>query len=923
MSISDILYSIFIGPLEVLFEIIFSVPYELTENPAVAIFFLSLIMNLLLLPMYNRTDAIQLEAIDTEKRLRRWSQHIKKTFQGDERFMILQTYYRQNHYRQTDVLKGISPLLLEVPFFMAAYHFLSHLEPLAGAYLGPIESLGLPDALLHVGTFSINVLPILMTVINLISGAIYTRGAALQTKLQLYGMAAVFLVLLYDSPSGLVLYWTLNNLFSLVKNIIVRRKHPRLITGILLSILGIASGVGLWLTVEELTTWGIVGIVSLVLIMSLPLISCLFHRRKEKIQKIPSPAGKKAFYFACLLLTGVLGLLIPSALLRSSPDEFLVSRYSPLWYVGHSAFLAAGTFLVWLVVFHHLMKPSWQRKLEAGTVILCGVVLIDFMFFGQNYGNMGRDLVFDDKMTLQLAELLKNAGVLLAAGGILYGLFRWKPGFVGTVCLAGALAVGVMSAQNMVQSKNVVEAPLAAMKEESREISYDPVIHLSKDGKNVVVLMIDRGMAAYVPYIMEEKPELREQFSGFTYYPNTLSYGGHTNFGLPAVMGGYEYTPLEMNKRDDILLKNKHNEAMKVMPVMFLQEGYDVTVCDPTYANYRWSLDTSIYKDYPQIETHILEGNYNPNRVEYSQKLQEQLDRNFYFYSIFRACPTALQEYMYNEGKYLKPEGYNGQTLVSNLRAQGTRQTYANARTTLQALPKITEVTEGENNTFFMMCNNTAHEIVLLQMPDYTMENAVDNTGMDLPNPERTDGQGNTIVLRNTTQTTHYHVNMSAFLELGKWMDYLKENGVYDNTRIILVADHGFSTKQYPDKVLGDRYYDDILLYNPLLMVKDFNSDSFKTDERLMTNADTPLLASDGLISHPVNPFTGTGLEQAVDKDENIFVSASHEFNIHKNNGTRYKPDEWLMVHGDVREKENWSPFLDQDTAMNMAKTAN
>ena len=37
---------------------------------------------------------------------------------------------------------------------------------------------------------------------------------------------ALFLVLLYNSPSGLVIYWTMNNLFSLVKNIFYKMKHP-------------------------------------------------------------------------------------------------------------------------------------------------------------------------------------------------------------------------------------------------------------------------------------------------------------------------------------------------------------------------------------------------------------------------------------------------------------------------------------------------------------------------------------------------------------------------------------------------------------------------------------------------------------------------------------------------------------------------
>ena len=60
-------------------------------------------------------------------------------------------------------------------------------------------------------------LPIAMTLINIIAGAIYTKGFSFKEKAQIYGMALVFLVILYNSPSGLVLYWTMNNVFSLIK----------------------------------------------------------------------------------------------------------------------------------------------------------------------------------------------------------------------------------------------------------------------------------------------------------------------------------------------------------------------------------------------------------------------------------------------------------------------------------------------------------------------------------------------------------------------------------------------------------------------------------------------------------------------------------------------------------------------------------
>ena len=61
-----------------------------------------------------------------------------------------------------------------------------------------------PDQLLRLGGLSLNLLPVLMTGINLLSGVLYTRGAPLKSKVQTFGIALVFLALLYSSPSGLI-----------------------------------------------------------------------------------------------------------------------------------------------------------------------------------------------------------------------------------------------------------------------------------------------------------------------------------------------------------------------------------------------------------------------------------------------------------------------------------------------------------------------------------------------------------------------------------------------------------------------------------------------------------------------------------------------------------------------------------------------
>ena len=99
----------------------------------------------------------------------------------------------------------------------------------------------------------------------------------------------------------------------------------------------------------------------------------------------------------------------------------------------------------------------------------------------------------------------------------------------------------------------------------------------------------------------------------------------------------------------------------------------------------------------------------------------------------------------------------------------------------------------------------------------------------------------------------HYQVNMAAMIQLGKWFDYMREKDVFDNTRIILVADHGTSLQQWGELQIDEET--DVSFCYPLLMVKDFNSEEFTVSEEFMTNGDVPAIAMKDIIDNPRNPF--------------------------------------------------------------------
>ena len=210
-------------------------------------------------------------------------------------------------------MRGATSLLLEIPFFIAAYRFLSGLSILQGVSFGPIADLGKPDGLLHIAGLTINLLPIVMTVVNLISCVIFTKGSLAKTKIQLYGMAIFFLFFLYTSPSGLVFYWTLNNVFSLAKTAVYKLKYADIAVRIFCALAGIGSFVygfcfypyPSWRRLMMFALLGIALLAPLVIFA----VKKAMQGKKTKMRTLPPP-NKKLFFGAMAYLAAFTGLLI-------------------------------------------------------------------------------------------------------------------------------------------------------------------------------------------------------------------------------------------------------------------------------------------------------------------------------------------------------------------------------------------------------------------------------------------------------------------------------------------------------------------------------------------------------------------------------------------------------------------------------------
>ena len=859
MNLLSILYFLLIRPLELIYELIFSLSYKFTGSAVLSIVFLSITVGLLCLPLYTRADALQAEANAIEKKLKPWKTEIKKNFKGDEQVMMLQAYYRENNYHPLMMMRSSISLLLQIPFFISAYHMLSSSVALQGTSFGPIADLGAPDGIIKIGAFAINLLPILMTAINIISGTIYSKDLDKKAKIQLYVTALVFLVLLYNSPSGLVLYWTLNNVFSLVKNIVMK------------------------------------------------LVPASKKPKAEKEYK-KDKLDTALFVLYALCISTLIGLLIPSDYLVRAVENYMWNyRFENMSnYLWVSFLIGLGFFLVWGGIYFYVSK---NKRLAAGVMItMASWALINYFAFYCNETLINNYL--NDLYDHSFFGAPLNLVVLVLAALLIYIVFKNTRKVFLFLYIPIALAIIVVSISNIT---NIVKANNSyAFVENQREY---PQITLSADKPNVVVIMLDRAGGRVLPYILNERPDLIEGFDGFTWYRNSLSFGQSTNMAIPALYGGYEYIPAEMNARSDLLLEDKHNEALSIMPIIFDQNGYNVTMLDPSYAGYKLVPDLSIYEDYPDINAYISYEILNPYFDELADNRSDYFERNFFVFGFRLASPIAIRELLYDYGYYndLNSRLLNNtffQSISDNSHATGYNLTYMNSYYTLLSLPAITEFSDGAETGSFVFIDNTAsHEPTLLEEPEYAISNTVDNAVYDQEHTDRLTLDGVSLELYYPEEMGYYHVQVQAYETLVQWFDYLREQGVYDNTRIIIVSDHGArywlfgNTCDNAGNSLG------INGFNCLVMVKDFGATGFNVSDEFMTNAETPSFAFNGLIEDPVNPFTGNPVVSRLDYPEDFLYFISGNNNVYDNNGNTFTAGDWYTYNpssGDIFDESAW-----------------
>ena len=379
---------------------------------------------------------------------------------------------------------------------------------------------------------------------------------------------------------------------------------------------------------------------------------------------------------------------------------------------------------------------------------------------------------------------------------------------------------------------NVGTRPAQAATETAEAPSYAKDSYVfSKTGQNLLVIVFDMYTADHFPQILEEHPELRKSFEGFTHFVDTTSAGSGTLHALAVTAGGNRFSVRSINRENDgKTFEQLYAESYSLIPDLLGKDWNSAVI------GTMWQLPEAP-KNYLSVAYHpLMEDWFN---YYYKAEFENARGRDradafgrLFSISLFKAAPYSLRKTIYANGRWLasSKETLDGFKAFAAFRA-----------------PEDFSRTVETGNYYRYVYSDGSH----------TGRYCGEDMQPALSQP-RTPADFRKA--HPDYNYSHYLSERAFTVKLASWLDWMRKNGVYDNTRIVVTADHGGRDSKVLFDAIGhvpykgriDEDVDNPGIRYPLLLWKDFDSKGeLRTADDLMTNGDVPDLLLRGIRELP------------------------------------------------------------------------
>ncbi|GHV76962.1 membrane protein insertase YidC [Spirochaetia bacterium] len=221
----------FLGPLETLLKWLLMIFYKIIPNYGIAIILLTLLVKVIMFPLTKKSSEATLRMQTLSPAIK----EIQEKYKDNPQKMNTEmgALYKKEGYNP---LSGCLPMLIQMPIFFAMYNLFNTHFDLRGAMFIPgwIPDLSLPEYIWSFAPFQIpllgwsalRALPFIYVGSQLLYGKVTQtpdqQGNA-QMKMMLYAMPVIFFFILYDVPSGLLVYWIMSNVLTMIQQLTINK----------------------------------------------------------------------------------------------------------------------------------------------------------------------------------------------------------------------------------------------------------------------------------------------------------------------------------------------------------------------------------------------------------------------------------------------------------------------------------------------------------------------------------------------------------------------------------------------------------------------------------------------------------------------------------------------------------------------------
>jgi len=632
---------------------------------------------------------------------------------------------------------------------------------------------------------------------------------------------------------------------------------------------------------------------SVLVLLAIPVV---VHSLSTVLNTIYDRIGKRSssiFFFSMLLWSGMVFIHSPLTVFTSSWGEFNISVFQLLPWL----FLYFTCFLVGGYIFFRFIP----RELKIVLVWIMFLLAITFWLYTYIIpGDFGH---LDNFELSETNSLYNRGGVLLfleifglfAGSIVLLILLNKAPGQIFAALVILNLMTYGQTGANIITSgviKSKLNISKNSVKEKIPEYSSS-LLNFSQEA-NVIIFMLDMFCGGFVPEIMEKNPEIKENFDGFTWYANALSTTTATYGSIPAIVGGDEYTIGKYQKTDNYTISELYKDAYGFFPEFFMNQGFVVSYTDPFLINLSdlESNDEILIgksKDFIPYWNDIQDSNFSNNiRVsilEYS--------RIFAAIGLFKGSPYIFKSRIYLGGSWLKTKGDAG----------SIRHAMENLAL-LESAPLLSRV-DSPQKTFKYISNELPHTPWAINEMGDISRKIIHEEPLDIYSSEFDK------MFRNPVLP--YYAATKTLSVLGKWFKWMKTVGIYDNTRIVIVSDHGYTGldpmfEEY--KVINDergKIREGAGRFHPLFMVKDFNQkEPFSRSDHFVSNSDTAAFATMGIAL--VDPLSDP---LSLESDGREIITSILRSGRQNHEAQQYDLVGQFLVKDNIFKEENWIDLMD------------